>query len=152
MKKYGRVILSILMAVGLVLTAAACGGNNSSSGNSAAGTYKLSVDVEKAPDDQKAMVQAMAGMLDVTMELKSNGTVRFDMALNAMGESSSDTVEGTWKQEGNKVTVSGTQLEKTSSSLQTDGEMELRDGKLYFVITDDNGSAIDTDYMFFVKQ
>ena len=74
------------------------------------------------------------------------------MSVSAMGQSSSTNTEGTYTQTGNKIKVTGTET-SGGQTVDTDGEMEIRDGKLYFIApADSDGKVENTDYMYFEKQ
>lgn len=161
MKKLSMTVTAILMTVLLVLATAACGNNNGGSnngGNNGApdvkGTWKVKIDADKAPEDQKAIAQMMASMVDITMVLADGGKVTVDAAMSFGGESSSTHTEGTWTQNGTTITISGTESSGEGTSVQTDGELQLRDGNLYFVVpeTSDGSTPENVDYMYFVKQ
>ncbi|MEE3404243.1 MAG: lipocalin family protein [Acutalibacteraceae bacterium] len=152
MKRLGATVLAVMVMLCLVLTATACGNNGGGSANSVVGTWKLKLDAEKAPENQKAMVQMMVGMMDMTMVFTNDGKVKVDMSVSAMGQSSSTNTEGTYTQTGNKIKVTGTET-SGGQTVDTDGEMEIRDGKLYFIApADSDGKVENTDYMYFEKQ
>lgn len=101
MKKNLAAFLSVL-SLSLVV---ACGG-----GNAAVGTYTLDTDAVKAsvqemfkdmPGGGKEMVDGMTKDMQGTIELKADGTASMDQK----GGPSAGTTQGTWKLEGDKVSM-----------------------------------------------
>ncbi len=159
MKRLGMTVAALLMTVLLVLATAACGnnGNNGNNGSGAPdvkGTWKVKLDADKAPEDQKAMVQALAGMMEITLVLSDGGKITVDTSASVAGESSNAHTEGTWTQEGNIITISGTNASSEGAAVETDGKLEYKDGNLYFVVpeTSDGSTPEEVNYMYFVKQ
>lgn len=88
--------LTLLLALAMIVSLAACGG-----GNGPAGSYKMTkmnaAGVEMNIDD----LAAMAGVdMTVTLELKDDGNFSLDMS--ALGTGS---VSGTWTSSGSTVTL-----------------------------------------------
>lgn len=89
--------LTLLLALAMIVSLAACGGG----GNGPAGSYKMTkmnaAGVEMNIDD----LAAMAGVdMTVTLELKDDGNFSLDMS--ALGTGS---VSGTWTSSGSTVTL-----------------------------------------------
>lgn len=98
MKHTKQTAVSLLMALILMLSLAACGGGDTS----AAGTYKLtSMDLEGMSMDIKQLEELSGVKMNITLELKKNGDFTLDMA--ALDES--DSLSGTWKADGNNLTL-----------------------------------------------
>ena len=88
--------LTLLLALAMIVSLAACGGG----GSGAAGSYKMTkmnaAGVEMNIED----LAAMAGVdMTVTLELKSDGNFTLDMS--ALGTGSN--VSGTWTASGSRV-------------------------------------------------
>ena len=144
-------MLVVFMAVFMVIAATACGNNGGGSSNSVVGTWKLKIDSSKVPEEQKATAAILESALDVTLTFSEGGKVTVDMKMSLMGQESSAAQEGTWKQEGDKITISGTQ--SAGASVQTDGVAVLKDGKLYMEAETSNAEAAKAlEYMYFEKQ
>lgn len=155
MKRYMTIVICILTTMLLLLTAVSCSCSQDEQEKEElpdpVGTYKLIIDSEKAPDDKKALAQAMTGMVDMTMALSSGGKVRTDVVMSVMGQSSSDSKEGTWTQEGHRISITGTESADSGIPIKTDGEFEIRDDKLLILEYQDSGSKT-LEYFYFLKQ
>lgn len=105
-------LATFLTALTLSL-ATSCGSNAAAS---AAGTYELDKAAMKQaiqaaiPADQKDKMPAgvLDGMVDgmnVTIDLKADGTASMAMKMEMMGQKMEDSGTGTWKLDGNKLTM-----------------------------------------------
>ena len=155
MKRYMTIVICIMTTMLLLLTAVSCSGSQDEQEKEKlpdpVGTYKLLIDSEKAPDDKKALAQAMTGMVDMTLTLSSDGKVRTDVVMSVMGQSSSDSKEGTWTQEGHRISITGTESTDSGIPIKTDGKFEIRDDKL--LILEQQGSGFESvEYVYFLKQ
>ena len=152
MKKFFMLIITVMITVSMLLNTAGCKSDENEKWPDPTGTYKLKIDAEKAPDDQKALAQTMTGMVDMTIVLTEDGKVRADVALSVMGQSSSRSTEGTWTQEKNKILITGTEQTDSGIPIKTDGEFEIREEKLFFAAQMGSGeSSGETDYIYFEK-
>lgn len=105
---------------------AGCGG---ASAGSAAGTYELDKAAMKeamlaaVPAEQKAnkeamaMIESMASSMEGTVELKADGTATMRMKMEMMGKTMDDSETGTWKLDGNKLSI--TTKDKASGKDET---------------------------------
>lgn len=157
MKRYMTISICIMMTMLLLLTAASCSCSQNKNENedlpNPVGQYKLIIDSDKAPDDKKALAQAMTGMVDMTLALSSDGKVRKDVVMSVMGQSSSDSKEGTWTQEGHRISITGTESTDSGIPVKTDGEFEIKDDKLIFSEQQGSGESSESiEYIYFMKQ
>ncbi len=113
---------------------------------SVVGTWKAKYDINKVPDDEKTMVETIMNSVDVTMTFTSDGKVKVDTYMSLMGETSSNTQESRWKQEGSKIYVSDSDVEPDSSS---GSAFIIQNGKLY---NDNSTGGEDTSYIYYEKQ
>lgn len=79
------------------------------------------------------MAKAMVGiidMLDVSLELQDGGKAKMSSKMPNLGggEAKSETKEGTWKQDGNKITISA-QGEKDMTCDLDGNKLSCTDGK-----------------------
>lgn len=157
MKRYMIIVICILTTMFLLLTAVSCSCSQDEQEKEdlpdPVGTYKLIIDPEKAPDDKKALAQAMTGMVDMTLTLSSDGKVRTDVVMSVMGQSSSDSKEGTWTQEGHRISITGTESTDSGIPIKTDGEFEISDDKLLIMEEQGSGESCESvEYIYFMKQ
>lgn len=157
MKRYMTITICIMMTMLLLLTAVSCSCSQHEQEKEKlpdpVGTYKLLIDSEKAPDDKKALAQAMTGMVDMTLTLSSDGKVRTDVVMSVMGQSSSDSKEGTWTQEGHRISITGTESTDSGIPIKTDGEFEIKEDKLFFLKQQGSGESSESmEYIYFMKQ
>lgn len=113
------------------LLLAACGGPE--------GTYKLDKDAikkameaEAKSEDEKKMLgfaTAMIEAMDVTLELKSDGTADMKTSMK-MGEKAEETSEaGKWTKDGDTITISGGKDGKDVKCKHTGGGLECDAGE-----------------------
>ena len=155
MKRYMTIAVCIMMTMLLLFTAASCSCSKDEHEElpDPVGKYKLVIDSEKAPDEKKALAQAMTGMVDMTLVLSSDGAVRTDVVMSVMGQTSSGSKEGTWTQEGHRISITGTESTDSGIPIKTDGEFEIRDDKLVFLELQGSGESTETvEYFYFIKQ
>ena len=144
MKKVCKSMIVVFLAVFMILATAACGGNGSSGAASIVGTWKMTFDSSKLPEDMKpqaSMYEALMGAMDMSLTFADNGKVMINVS--AMGQSSAAEGEYTFDGTTVKVTDPTGALNQQASATEGSGEMKLVDGKL--VIT-------GAEYMPFVKQ
>lgn len=108
-----KTLASFLTALTLSFVAA-CGGDAAAS---AAGVYQIDKAAFKetmlaampaeAKKDKMAMdmIEKMADSMNVSIELKADGTATMSMKMEMMGQKKDDTENGTWKLEGNKLSM-----------------------------------------------
>lgn len=101
-------VLSLLMALAMVLSLAACGGSDNNTTNndnpsdkpSIAGTYHLTKVNAGGVNMDVAQVSEQTGIeVKVPLILKEDGTFSLDMSSLGTGES----VSGTWKEDGSNA-------------------------------------------------
>lgn len=99
--KMQKRVLTFLMALMMVLGLAACGGG----GESAAGVYKITKMSSEGIEMTTEEMSELFGMeVDMTLELKEDNTFVLDLGfLMAEGE---EGTSGTWKLEGDTLTLS----------------------------------------------
>lgn len=119
MKKTNKIIALLTAMVMVLALMAGCGGNGGTTTGGAAGTWKLTT-VEVGGQEIAAVTVGM----DITMDLKADGSVT--MSVSAFGES--ESTDGTWEQNGDtvSVTVEGDTVEGEvdgdTLTLEGDGE------------------------------
>jgi hypothetical protein len=124
----------------LLLALSACGGGNSH----AVGVYRL--DGAAFADammggaganqpEMKAIRDTMVKGIEGSIELKADGTATMRMKMSMMGADRSDDSTGTWKLNGNAVSITAKEKdgkEETRTATLADGALtfeEERDGK-----------------------
>lgn len=96
----------------LTLSIAACGGGAAS----AAGVYEIDKAALKAaitasmPAEAKdkmpaEMLDGMVNGMNISIELKADGTATMSSKMDVMGQKKEDVATGTWKLDGNKLTM-----------------------------------------------
>ncbi|GEM_PF-6412448 len=153
MKKVCTTMLTAVMALLMVVLTAAC--NNGGSANGVVGTWKMKVDADKVPEEQKQYIGLLESMMNMTITFTADGKIKVESVATMGSESSSQSTEGTWTQDGNTINVSGTESsEGAGMKMTTDGQMRLEGNKLYMV-PPANASGADAEtfnYIYFEKQ
>ena len=91
--------LTLLLALAMIVSLAACGGG----GSSAAGSYKLTEMNAAGVSMNLDELAASAGVeFNIVLELKDDGNFSLDMS--ALGQS--ESLSGTWKADGNNLVLS----------------------------------------------
>jgi len=138
-------------------TLVACGGAEADAAASAAGTYKLDTAAFEAamlaamPEDQKKdpnaakMAKAMAEGMDISIELKEDGTAALNSKITMMGQTKETSATGTWKLDGDQLTMTTKDKESDKEETKT---ATLKDGA-FSVTEEENGMKMT---MTFKKQ
>lgn len=138
-----KTLATFLAALTLSLVSA-CGGGAGAAA-SAAGVYTLDKAAFKQtmlasmPEEAKKekmameMVDKMADGMNVSIELKADGTATMSIKTEMMGQKKDDTETGTWKLDGNKLTMTtkekdGKEETKTADYANGSFTVEHEDG------------------------
>jgi hypothetical protein len=128
MMKINKLLVCVVALAGFAMTG--CGGVE--------GTYKLDKastkkamegEIAKMPADQQGMAKiglAMIDAMDMTLELKSGGVVTTKSSmpnlLNDKAPPKTDEDTGTWKKEGDTISITGSKGDKNSFSCTKAGK------------------------------
>ena len=100
--KLNKKLVALLLLVVMVFSLAACGSNNN-----IVGVWKMDIDailqMAGMSAEEYEQVKALVGAMEGTMEFKADG--KMVMTMTMMGQS--ETQEGTYKVEGDKITLDG---------------------------------------------
>lgn len=136
-------IATFLTALTLSLVAACGGGAGAAS--SAAGVYEMDKAAFKQtmlasmPEEAKKekmameMVDKMADGMNVTIDLKADGSAAMTIKMDMMGQKKDETENGTWKLDGNKLSITtkekdGKEETKTADYANGSFSIEHEDG------------------------
>ena len=97
MKKKVVMILAVVLCIALCMALTACGSNGASQSTSVEGTKWAVSSVTDADGNETTGDDIAAVVGDITYEFQGDGV----LAVTAAGQ----TVEGTWSQDGNKITI-----------------------------------------------
>ena len=128
----------------LTLSFAACGGGAGAASN-AAGVYEMDKAAFKQamlasmPEEAKKekmameMVDKMADGMNVSIELKADNTATMSFKMEMMGQKKDETENGTWKLDGNKLSMTtkdkaGKEETKTADYANGSFTIEHEDG------------------------
>lgn len=141
--------LKLLAAIALPLFAYSCGESQAS----VAGTYvldsaamdeaakKMKAEIDGMSEDEKKAMGPMAAMLPMMAEamkamkmemtFKDDGTCVGSMTMKMMGMDKTTTLEGTWKLEGEKITMTPTKEDGGPPKDATPKTGTFKDGKIF---------------------
>jgi len=132
-----RTVLSSLLTLALLTS---CGGDPAAA---VAGVYTLDKDALKAamaaqqkqaPEGEAnpmaGMMEKMIESMEISMDLKADGTVSMKSSMTMMGETKNDESEGSWKLEGDKVVITPPDGESKAFTLK-DGRLSATENGMF---------------------
>ena len=128
MKKVTK-ILSLLLIVAVAVTFAACGGG---SGSVAGKTFALDKDASSFGDAEEEAALILSMCDEFSIKFNSDDTCTITISLSLLGESASESQDGTYKQDGSTVTID-------SDAMGGEQEFKIEGGKL---VMEEVGSKI----------